>query len=87
MIKRLDVIDQIRRLTERKHILYYITLYNFLFYFILYYIIFYFILFYIMFFLIILYYFILYEMFWSDSLFCSGLNRFGSEVLEDHFSR
>lgn len=73
MIKRLDVIDQIRRLTERKHVLYYI--------------IFYFILFYIMFFLIILYYFILYEMFWSDSLFCSGLNRFGSEVLEDHFSR
>lgn len=40
MIKRLDVIDQIRRLTERKHVLFYIILYYFLFYFILYYVFF-----------------------------------------------
>lgn len=58
MIKRLDVIDQIRRLTERKHVLFYI--------------IFYFISFYIMFFL--LYYIILCYMKCSGVIHCSAVD-------------
>lgn len=58
MIKRLDVIDQIRHLTERKHVLFYI--------------IFYFISFYIMFFL--LYYIILFYMKCSGVIHCSAVD-------------